>query len=146
MNETELMQKRIKKMYIGQIINRILLIFILLLSIGNLAVIGFAGYKVNQFVEMAKPAIEAIQAVDVDELNKTLNTINNVVDVFKIDEAVDMISKIDFEGFSKVISGVDVNKLNNTLDKLDKAADFMNKVGEGLNKFTETFGINSSKK
>lgn len=146
MNETELMQKRIKRMYAGQIVNRVLLILILIIMICNLAVVGYAGYKVNQFVNMVEPAVEAIMEIDVDELNKTLNTINNAVDVFKIDEALDTIGKIDFEGFGRVISGIDIEKLNDTLDKLDKASEFMTNVGDGLNKFMSQFGISNGKK
>lgn len=145
MNETELMQKRIKRMYIGQIVNRVLLIFILILSIANLLVMGYAGYKVNEFIKMARPAIEALEEIDIEGLNNTLNTINNAVDVFKIDEALDTINKIDFEGFGKVISGIDVEKLNDTLEKIDKASEFMTNVGDGLNKFLNQFGISIGK-
>lgn len=145
MNETELMQKRIKRMYIGQIVNRVLLIFILLLSIANLLVMGYTGYKVNEFIKMARPAIEALEEIDIEGLNNTLNTINNAVDVFKIDEALDTINKIDFEGFGKVISGIDVEKLNDTLEKIDKASEFMTNVGDGLNKFLNQFGISIGK-
>lgn len=145
MNETELMQKRIKRMYIGQIVNRVLLIFILILSIANLLVMGYTGYKVNEFIKMARPAIEALEEIDIEGLNNTLNTINNAVDVFKIDEALDTINKIDFEGFGKVISGIDVEKLNDTLEKIDKASEFMTNVGDGLNKFLNQFGISIGK-
>ena len=137
--------KMLKKLYIGQIVNRILLILGMLLIIANLVGTIIIGVQIKRFTVMIEPAIEAINAIDVEELNKTLVTINNAVDVFKIDEALDAISKLDFEGFSKVLNGIDVYKLNSTLEKIDDASNFMKRIGDGMNTFLNQFGINIGK-
>ena len=134
--------KKIKGIFIGQIIDRIILILVFFLLIGNLAATAYMGIQIRRFTVMIEPAIAVINEIDVEELNKTLTTLNNAVDVFKIDEALETIGKIDFDGFSKVISGIDVDKLNNTLDKIDDATQFMKRIGDGMNNFLNQFGIN----
>lgn len=137
--------KTLKKLYIGQIVNRILLILGMIILIANLVGTIIMAVEIKRFTVMIEPAIEAINAIDVEELNKTLVTINNAVDVFKIDEALDAISKLDFEGFSKVLNGIDVDKLNSTLEKIDEASNFMKRIGDGMNTFLNQFGINMGK-
>ncbi len=137
--------KTLKKLYIGQIVNRILLILGMIILIANLVGTIIMAVEIKRFTVMIEPAIEAINAIDVEELNKTLVTINNAVDVFKIDEALDSISKLDFEGFSKVVNGIDVDKLNSTLEKIDEASNFMKRIGDGMNTFLNQFGINMGK-
>lgn len=137
--------KTLKKLYIGQIVNRILLILGIIILIANLVGTIIMAVEIKRFTVMIEPAIEAINAIDVEELNKTLVTINNAVDVFKIDEALDAISKLDFEGFSKVLNGIDVDKLNSTLEKIDEASNFMKRIGDGMNTFLNQFGINMGK-
>ena len=137
--------KMIKKLYVGQIVNRIILILATIILIVNLVGTIFMAVEIKRFTVMIEPAIEAINAIDVEELNKTLVTINNAVDVFKIDEALDAISKLDFEGFSKVLNGIDVDKLNSTLEKIDDASNFMKRIGDGMNTFLNQFGINIGK-
>ena len=137
--------KTLKKLYIGQIVNRILLILEMIILIANLVGTIIMAVEIKRFTVMIEPAIEAINAIDVEELNKTLVTINNAVDVFKIDEALDAISKLDFEGFSKVLNGIDVDKLNSTLEKIDEASNFMKRIGDGMNTFLNQFGINMGK-
>ncbi|MCR4930087.1 MAG: hypothetical protein K5988_08855 [Lachnospiraceae bacterium] len=137
--------KTLKKLYIGQIVNRILLILGMIILIANLVGTIIMAVEIKRFTVMIEPAIEAINAIDVEELNKTLVTINNAVDVFKIDESLEAISKLDFEGFSKVINGIDVDKLNSTLEKIDEASNFMKRIGDGMNTFLNQFGINMGK-
>lgn len=137
--------KTLKKLYTGQIVNRILLILGMIILIANLVGTIIMAVEIKRFTVMIEPAIEAINAIDVEELNKTLVTINNAVDVFKIDESLEAISKLDFEGFSKVINGIDVDKLNSTLEKIDEASNFMKRIGDGMNTFLNQFGINMGK-
>ena len=137
--------KTLKKLYIGQIVNRILLILAMIILIANLVGTIIMAVEIKRFTVMIEPAIEAINAIDVEELNKILVTINNAVDVFKIDVALDAISKLDFEGFSKVVNGIDVDKLNSTLEKIDEASNFMKRIGDGMNTFLNQFGINMGK-
>ena len=137
--------KRIKSMFIGQIIDRVVLILVFFLLIGNLAATIYLGIQIRNFANMLEPALEVINSIDVEGLNKTINTLNSAVDVFKIDEALDAIGKLDFDGFSKVINGIDVDKLNSTLEKIDDASQFMKRIGDGMNTFLNQFGINLGK-
>lgn len=134
--------KRIKKIYIGQIVNRILLILAMLFVIANVAVTVFVGVKIKEFSTMIEPAVEVISAVDPEELNKTLTTINNAIDILKVNELLDTLGKIDFEGISEVVTGIDVDKLNETLLKIDEAATFMENMGNGMKNVFGNFGFN----
>ncbi len=137
--------KLLKKLHIGQWVNRIIMILVLFVMIGNIVTTVIVGVRIKQFTVMIQPAVDAINAIDVEELNKTLVTINKSIDVFKIDETLDALSKLDFEGFSEVINGIDVEKLNSTLGKIDDATQFMKRIGEGMNNFLNQFGINLGK-
>lgn len=137
--------KRLKSIYVGQIVNRILVILCLLIMIANLVAVIIAGVRIKQFTQMIQPAVDALSELDVEELNKTLSTFNTAVDVLKIDETLEAIGKIDFEGFSKVVSEIDVDKLNDTLDAIDGATEFLNKMGSGLKSLLGQFGIDIGK-
>ena len=137
--------KRIKSMYIGQIIDRVILIAVFFLLVINLSISIYIGIQIKHFADLIEPAIEVLSQIDVEGLNKTVNTLNNAVDVFKIDQTLDAIAKLDFDGFSRVLNGIDVDKLNNTLEKIDDATQFMKRIGDGMNNFLNQFGINIGK-
>lgn len=139
MNEN--VEKKINKMYIGQIANRILLIVLLILSIVNIVCLASISSKIKNFTETIQPAVETLSKLDVDEMNKTLTTINKTVDVFKINDVLDTLSAVDFDEFSDVISSIDVDKLNSTLDSINKATGFLREAGDNLKKFMSKFGI-----
>lgn len=143
MNETEKMLKKIRN---GQIANRIILIFVLLFTIGNFAFLGVMGIRIKKFTEMIEPAVEVINQLDVEEFNKTITTLNNAIDVFKINEVLDVLSQVDFSSFTDVMSNIDVDKLNSTLEKIDGAAEFMENVGNNMKNFLAQFGITLGKK
>ena len=143
MNEKD--SKRLKSIFIGQIIDRVILILVFFLLIGNLVGTIYLGIQIKNFANMLEPALEVINEIDVEGLNKTISTLNNVVDVFKINETLEAINKLDFDGFSKVINGIDVDKLNTTLEKIDDATQFMKRIGDGMNNFLNQFGINIGK-
>ena len=143
MNEKD--SKRLKSIFIGQIIDRVILILVFFLLIGNLVGTIYLGIQIKNFANMLEPALEVINEIDVEGLNKTISTLNNVVDVFKINETLDAIGKLDFDGFSKVLNGIDVDKLNSTLEKIDDATQFMKRIGDGMNTFLNQFGINLGK-
>ena len=138
-------QKRLKSIYVGQIIDRVILILVFFLLIGNLCGTIYLGVQIRNFANMLEPALEVLNGIDVEGLNKTINTLNNAVDVFKINETLDAIGKLDFDGFSKVLNGIDVDKLNSTLEKIDDATQFMKRIGDGMNTFLNQFGINLGK-
>ncbi|SDJ09837.1 hypothetical protein SAMN04487760_102218 [Lachnospiraceae bacterium G41] len=137
--------KRLKSIYVGQIIDRVILILVFFLLIGNLVGTIYLGVQIKNFANMLEPALEVLNDIDVEGLNKTISTLNNAVDVFKINETLDAIAKLDFDGFSKVLNGIDVDKLNTTLEKIDDAAQFMKRIGDGMNNFLNQFGINIGK-
>lgn len=139
MNEN--VEKKINKMYIGQIANRILLIVLLILSIVNIVCLASISSKIKNFTETIQPAVETLSKLDVDEMNKTLTTMNKTVDVFKINDVLDTLSAVDFDEFSDVISSIDVDKLNSTLDSINKATGFLREAGDNLKKFMSKFGI-----
>lgn len=139
MNEN--VEKKINKMYKGQIANRILLIVLLILSIVNIVCLASISSKIKNFTETIQPAVETLSKLDVDEMNKTLTTINKTVDVFKINDVLDTLSAVDFDEFSDVISSIDVDKLNSTLDSINKATGFLREAGDNLKKFMSKFGI-----
>ena len=143
MNEKD--SKRLKSIFIGQIIDRVILILVFFLLIGNLVGTIYLGIQIKNFANMLEPALEVINEIDVEGLNKTISTLNNVVDVFKINETLEAINKLDFDGFSKVINGRDIDKLNTTLEKIDDATQFMKRIGDGMNNFLNQFGINIGK-
>ena len=137
--------KRLKSIYVGQIIDRVILILVFFLLIGNIIGTIYLGVQIKNFANMLEPALEVLNGIDVEGLNKTINTLNNAVDVFKINETLDAIGKLDFDGFSKVLNGIDVDKLNSTLEKIDDATQFMKRIGDGMNTFLNQFGINLGK-
>ncbi|MCR5847733.1 MAG: hypothetical protein K6G75_06400 [Lachnospiraceae bacterium] len=137
--------KRIKSMYIGQIINRVILILVFFILLGNLIGTVYLGIQIRNFSKVVEPAVAVLNELDVEELNKTINTLNSAIDVFKINDTLDAIGKLDFDGFSKVLNGIDVDKLNNTLDKIEDATNFMKRIGDGMNNFLNNFGINIGK-
>ena len=135
-------KKRLKSIYVGQIIDRIILILVFFFLMLNLGASIFMGLQIRKFTKTIEPAVEALSEIDVEQLNNALTTINTAVDVLKVDEALETLSKVDFDGLSNVISGIDVDKLNSTLTKIDEATTFMKKIGDGMNKFLNQFGIN----
>ncbi|MBO6089516.1 MAG: hypothetical protein J6P37_04305, partial [Lachnospiraceae bacterium] len=134
--------KRLKSIYVGQIIDRVILILVFFLLIGNIIGTIYLGVQIKNFANMLEPALEVLNGIDVEGLNKTINTLNNAVDVFKINETLDAIGKLDFDGFSKVLNGIDVDKRKTTLEKIDDAAQFMKRIGDGMYNFLNQFGIN----
>lgn len=140
MNDNEKLLKSLRR---GQIANRILLIVILVFLLANFIVTSVIGVQIRSFVKMMEPAVEALTAIDVEGLNDALYTLNTAVDVFKVNEALETLNSIDFDGLGKVISGIDVDKLNNTLTRLDEASQFMQKIGDGMKQFLNQFGINT---
>lgn len=134
-------EKMLKKIRNGQIANRIILIFVLVFTIGNFVLLGVAGIRINQFKEMLEPAVKVINELDVEEFNKTITTLNNAIDVFKINEVLNVLSEVDFSAFTNVMSNIDVEKLNSTLEKIDGAAEFLEGVGNGIMSFMSQFGF-----
>ena len=57
--------KTLKKLYIGQIVNRILLILAMIILIANLVGTIIMAVEIKRFTVMIEPAIEAINAIDV---------------------------------------------------------------------------------
>lgn len=57
MNDSE---KMLKKIYKGQIANRILLIVVLLFTIGNFVLLAVVGGRIKNFTEMIEPAVAVI--------------------------------------------------------------------------------------
>ena len=78
--------KRIKSMYIGQIINRVILILVFFLLLGNLIGTVYLGIQIRNFSKVVEPAVAVLNELDVEELNKTINTLNSAIDVFKIND------------------------------------------------------------
>lgn len=134
-------EKMLKKIRNGQIANRIILIFVLVFTIGNFVLLGVAGIRINQFKEMLEPAVKVINELDVEEFNKTITTLNNAIDVFKINEVLNVLSEVDFSAFTNVMSNIDVEKLNSTLEKIDGAAEFLEGVGNNIKSFMAQFGF-----
>ncbi|MCR4648451.1 MAG: hypothetical protein K5776_05160 [Lachnospiraceae bacterium] len=133
--------KLLKKIHTGQIVNRVFLIVGFVLLMINLGSSIFIGIKIKQFTTTIEPAIDVITKIDPEEVNKTLTTLNSAIDVFKINETLDALGKIDFQGFQDVVSGIDVDKLNKTLENINDATQFMKRIGEGMNDFLSQFGI-----
>lgn len=138
MTDTEKMLKKIRN---GQIANRVLLIVVLVFTIGNFALLGVVGIRIKQFSNMIEPAVNVINQLDIEEFNKTITTLNNAIDVFKINEVLEVLSQVDFSAFTQVMSNIDVDKLNSTLEKIDGAAEFLEGVGNGILSFMSQFGF-----
>lgn len=138
MTDTEKMLKKIRN---GQIANRVLLIVVLVFTIGNFALLGVVGIRIKQFSNMIEPAVNVINQLDIEEFNKTITTLNNAIDVFKINEVLEVLSQVDFSAFTQVMSNIDVDKLNSTLEKIDGAAEFLEGVGNGIMSFMSQFGF-----
>lgn len=138
MTDTEKMLKKIRN---GQIANRVFLIVVLVFTIGNFALLGVVGIRIKQFSNMIEPAVNVINQLDIEEFNKTITTLNNAIDVFKINEVLEVLSQVDFSAFTQVMSNIDVDKLNSTLEKIDGAAEFLEGVGNGIMSFMSQFGF-----
>lgn len=138
MTDTEKMLKKIRN---GQIANRVLLIVVLVFTIGDFALLGVVGIRIKQFSNMIEPAVNVINQLDIEEFNKTITTLNNAIDVFKINEVLEVLSQVDFSAFTQVMSNIDVDKLNSTLEKIDGAAEFLEGVGNGIMSFMSQFGF-----
>lgn len=134
-------EKMLKKIRNGQIANRIILIVVLLFTIGNFALLGVVGIRIKQFEKTIEPAVNVINQLNVEEFNKTITTLNNAIDVFKINDVLNVLSEVDFSAFTDVMSNIDVDKLNSTLEKIDGAAEFLEGVGNNIKSFMAQFGF-----
>lgn len=136
-NEIEVMLKKLNK---GIVFNRVISFVLLACVIATLTVSYITNVKFNTFIETATPAIENLSRIDVDEFNATITTVNKVVDVFKVDELMDTLSKIDFNAFNNVVTNLDVDELNTTLDHMNESYLAIKDVTDKLKPLLQFFG------
>lgn len=134
---TEALLKKINR---GILVNRIFLVLTMLIASAALVFSIITNIKFDTFIEQVTPAIENLTNIDIDGLNDTLHTVNKLVDTFKIDETLEMLSKIDFNAFNNVVSNIDVNELNTTLDHMNESYVAIKEVTEKLKPLLSFFG------
>ena len=137
MDENTKLLMSIKK---GIVVNRIIGIVGCVFAIATFVVMVIVGMKVNEFVKEVSPAIEALSQIDVDEFNATLKTVNQAVDLLKIDEIMNTLNGIDFEGFNEIINNIDIDKFNDTMNNLNSAYEQIQEITEKMKPITSFFG------
>lgn len=131
MEEKEYTMSKLRK---DMIINRVIGIITLCFSVLACLIFIVIGIELTGFIKEAKPIIEMLSQVDVDALNNALTSVNHILGTLKVDEIMDTIDKVD--GFVK---GVDVNKVESTLDNLNKASETLQTVSDKLSPLISIF-------
>ena len=123
----EEMYKKLKKdMLINRIISIVTLVFTMAILV--LAIVAFVELK--QFLDEVEPVVEELSKIDIEALNESLNHFNNIIKTFNIDDFMDTMNSIDFEGINEILEGLDVEELTETLENINEGADRLDEIGD----------------
>lgn len=123
----EEMYKKLKKdMLINRIISIVTLVFTMAILV--LAIVAFVELK--QFLAEVEPVVEELSKIDIEALNESLNHFNNIIKTFNIDDFMDTMNSIDFEGINEILEGLDVEELTETLENINEGADRLDEIGD----------------
>lgn len=140
-NSADILFKKLKK---EMVINRIISCVTLAMTTVILVLVIIAFTELNQFLAMVEPVVEELSKIDMEALNESLNNFNNIIETFNVDELMDTINSIDFEGINEVLNGLDVDELTETLQNINEGADRLDEISEWFeNSPLNIFGFGS---
>lgn len=124
------MEEMYKKLKKDMLINRIISIVTLVFTTAILVVAVFAFVELKQFLDEVEPIVEELSKLDIEALNESLNHFNNIIKTFNIDDFMDTMNSIDFEGINEILEGLDVEELTETLENINEGADRLDEIGD----------------
>ena len=124
------MEEMYKKLRKDMLINRIISIVTLVFTTAILVVAVFAFVELKQFLDEVEPIVEELSKLDIEALNESLNHFNDIIETFNIDDFMDTMNSIDFEGINEILEGLDVEELTETLENINEGADRLDEIGD----------------
>lgn len=124
------MEEMYKKLKKDMLINRIISIVTLVFTTAILVVAIVAFVELKQFLDEVEPVVEELSKIDIEALNESLNHFNNIIKTFNIDDFMDTMNSIDFEGINEILEGLDVEELTETLENINEGADRLDEIGD----------------
>lgn len=141
MKMEEMYKKLRKDMLVNRIISIVTLVFTTVILV--LAIVAFVELK--QFLDEVEPVVEELSKIDIEALNESLNHFNDIIETFNVDDFMDTMNSIDFEGINEVLEGLDVNELTETLENINEGADRLDEISEWFeNSPLNIFGIGNN--
>lgn len=138
-NGAEYLLKKLKK---EMLINRIISCVTLAMTTAILVLVIIGFVEIKSFLDTVEPVVEELSKIDMEALNESLNNFNNIIETFNIDELMDTLNAIDFEGINEVLNGLDVEELTETLENINEGADRLDEISEWFeNSPFNIFGI-----
>ena len=139
------MEEMYKKLKKDMLINRIISIVTLVFTTAILVVAVFAFVELKQFLDEVEPIVEELSKLDIEALNESLNHFNGIIETFNLDDVMDTINSIDFEGINEILEGLDVEELTETLENINEGADRLDQIGDWFeNSPLNIFGLGSN--
>ncbi len=129
-NMEEMFQKLKKEMLINRIISCVTLVITTVILV--LAILAFI--EVKEFLTEIEPVVEELSKIDMEALNTSLNHFNDIIETFNLDDVMETINSIDFEGINEILEGLDVNELTETLENINEGADRLDQISEWFEK------------
>ena len=141
MKMEEMYKKLRKDMLVNRIISIVTLVFTTVILV--LAIVAFVELK--QFLDEVEPVVEELSKIDIEALNESLNHFNDIIETFNVDDFMDTMNSIDFEGINEVLEGLDVEELTETLENINEGADRLDQIGDWFeNSPLNIFGIGNN--
>lgn len=140
-NMEEMFQKLKKEMLINRIISCVTLVMTIVILV--LAILAFV--EVKEFLNDIEPVVEELSKIDMEALNASLNHFNDIIETFNLDDVMDTINSIDFEGINEILEGLDVEELTETLQNINEGADRLDQISEWFeNSPLNIFGLGNN--
>lgn len=139
------MEEMYKKLKKDMLINRIISIVTLVFTTAILVVAIFAFVELKGFLTEIEPVVEELSKIDIEALNASLNHFNDIIETFNLDDVMETINSIDFEGINEIMEGLDVEELTETLENINEGAERLDKIGDWFeNSPLNIFGLGSN--
>ncbi len=139
------MEEMYKKLKKDMLINRIISIVTLVFTTAILVVAVFAFVELKGFLTEIEPVVEELSKIDMEALNASLNHFNNIIETFNLDDVMETINSIDFEGINEILEGLDVEELTETLQHINEGADRLDQIGDWFeNSPLNIFGLGNN--
>ena len=105
-NMEEMFLKLKKEILINRIISCVTLVMTTVILV--LAILAFV--EIKEFFTEIEPVVEELSKIDMEALNASLNHFNDIIETFNLDDVMETINSIDFEGINEILEGLDVNQ------------------------------------
>ena len=129
-NMEEMFLKLKKEILINRIISCVTLVMTTVILV--LAILAFV--EIKEFFAEIEPVVEELSKIDMEALNASLNHFNDIIETFNLDDVMETINSIDFEGINEILEGLDVNELTETLENINEGADRLDQISEWFEK------------